>query len=253
MKETLAAAMLTWAGWPRIAREGGAFVDFMCGSGTLPIEAALIAGDIAPGLLRRKWGFLRWLGHDTEAWERLLDEANKREQAGREAIPPIVASDIDAKSIEIARRAIRRAELEKYIYLSVKDMTKVKRTEISRNREGTGLEASASGGGTGLEASASGGGTGLEASASGEGTSSEVGNDVGLIALNPPYGKRMLETDQLPKLYAQLKTALKPWKGYRLALITSDPAISKRLDLKPQHSYAVRNGPIDAEILTYHL
>ena len=70
MKETLAAALLMVADWPAIAAAGGGFVDPMCGSGTLPIEAALIAGDVAPGLTRESWGFSRWLGHDAEAWER---------------------------------------------------------------------------------------------------------------------------------------------------------------------------------------
>jgi 23S rRNA (guanine2445-N2)-methyltransferase / 23S rRNA (guanine2069-N7)-methyltransferase len=58
----------------------------MCGSGTLPIEAAMIAADIAPGLLRDHWGFTGWLGHDAEAWEALLAEARKRQQAGLERL-----------------------------------------------------------------------------------------------------------------------------------------------------------------------
>ena len=49
LKENLAAALLLRARWPQIAREGGPLVDPMCGSGTLPIEAALMAGDVAPG------------------------------------------------------------------------------------------------------------------------------------------------------------------------------------------------------------
>jgi 23S rRNA (guanine2445-N2)-methyltransferase / 23S rRNA (guanine2069-N7)-methyltransferase len=65
MKENLAAAILLRAGWPTIAAEGGALLDPMCGSGTLPIEAVLIAADIASGLLRRYWGFLGWKQHDS--------------------------------------------------------------------------------------------------------------------------------------------------------------------------------------------
>ena len=57
LRENLAAAILIRAGWPAIAAAGGSFVDPMCGSGTLPIEAALIAADIAPGLLRDTFGF----------------------------------------------------------------------------------------------------------------------------------------------------------------------------------------------------
>jgi 23S rRNA G2445 N2-methylase RlmL len=213
MKETLAAAMLTWAGWPRIAQEGGPFIDFMCGSGTLPLEAAMIAGDIAPGLLRRKWGFSRWLGHDTEAWDTLADEASKRRVAGLDAIPPILASDIDARSIEIARRSLRRVELEKQVVLSVRDMD----TVIPPAETSSGAEK-------------------------------------GLIALNPPYGKRMLESGQLPTLYQHLRKTLETqWNGYRLAIITPDDSISEQLSLNPQHAYQVRNGPIDVSILTYQV
>ena len=83
MKETLAAALLEVAGWRDIAAAGGAFADPMCGSGTIAIEAAMVAGDIAPGLLRSTWGFDRWLGHDEAAWSRLLDAADERCEIGR--------------------------------------------------------------------------------------------------------------------------------------------------------------------------
>ena len=59
LKENLAAAILLFAGWPELASAGAPFVDPLCGSGTLPIEAALIAGDIAPGLLRHAFRFQR--------------------------------------------------------------------------------------------------------------------------------------------------------------------------------------------------
>jgi len=75
LKENLAAALLLRCGWTGIAAGGGAFVDPMCGSGTLVIEAALMAARIAPGLLRRRFGFERWRQHDPEVWERLRAEA----------------------------------------------------------------------------------------------------------------------------------------------------------------------------------
>jgi 23S rRNA (guanine2445-N2)-methyltransferase / 23S rRNA (guanine2069-N7)-methyltransferase len=75
LKETLAAALLLRCGWPVIAAEGGGFADPMCGSGTLVIEAALMAADVAPGLLRRRFGFERWRQHRPELWEELRAEA----------------------------------------------------------------------------------------------------------------------------------------------------------------------------------
>lgn len=84
LKENLAAALLVLAGWPEATRHGRPLLDPMCGSGTLLVEAALMAADIAPGLLRETFGFTRWLGHDAPAWQRLRDEAHARRAAARE-------------------------------------------------------------------------------------------------------------------------------------------------------------------------
>ena len=70
LKENLAAAVLALAGWAAIGGRGGSFVDPLCGSGTLPIEAALVVADIAPGLVGRAgtdaFGFFRWRGRSEE-------------------------------------------------------------------------------------------------------------------------------------------------------------------------------------------
>ncbi len=86
LKENLAAALLMRCGWPAIAAEGGGFADPMCGSGTLVIEAALMAADVAPGLLRRRFGFERWRQHRLETWEQLRAEALARRRP--EAVSP---------------------------------------------------------------------------------------------------------------------------------------------------------------------
>ncbi len=122
LKEALAAGMLLLADWPAIVRKGGVFIDPLCGSGTLAIEAAMIAGDIAPGIMRSNWGFTRWLGHDAPAWDRLLEEADARAQTGRSAIPPLYASDNDAFSIELAEANARRAMLGDAITFKVADI-----------------------------------------------------------------------------------------------------------------------------------
>lgn len=109
LKENLAAALLLKCGWPDIAKNGDAFVDPMCGSGTLAIEAALIAGDVAPGLLRNRWGFSGWLRHDAQLWEHLLQEARKRSATGREKIPAIFGFDNDAKAIAASFANAERA------------------------------------------------------------------------------------------------------------------------------------------------
>ncbi len=83
LKENLAAAILLRAGWPEIAADGGALLDPMCGSGTLPIEGALIAADIAPGLLQPTTGAFP-AGVDTTptAWTRPAGRGRERRAAG---------------------------------------------------------------------------------------------------------------------------------------------------------------------------
>ena len=111
LKESLAAAMLLFAGWPGIAASGGALTDPMCGSGTLLIEGAWIAGDVAPGLLRPHWGFTGWLGHDPDAWNGLLEEADERAEAGLAGLPPIEGWDADPEAVALAVANIARAGL----------------------------------------------------------------------------------------------------------------------------------------------
>ena len=67
LRENLAAGILLRARWPEAAARGAEFLDPMCGSGTLVIEAALIAAHRAPGLRREYFGFLGWRGHDAGA------------------------------------------------------------------------------------------------------------------------------------------------------------------------------------------
>ena len=70
-----------------IARDGGALIDPMCGSGTILIEAALMAADIAPGLLRQYFGLQHWLKHDVKIWQQLWQEAEARKMAGLKKYP----------------------------------------------------------------------------------------------------------------------------------------------------------------------
>ena len=105
LKENLAAALLLRCGWPAIAASGGAFVDPMCGSGTLPIEAALLACDVAPGLGRDYFGFLGWAGHDAPLWESLVAEARTRRGASAYPSGRIYGSDLDARAVEAAQGA----------------------------------------------------------------------------------------------------------------------------------------------------
>ncbi|WP_303722887.1 bifunctional 23S rRNA (guanine(2069)-N(7))-methyltransferase RlmK/23S rRNA (guanine(2445)-N(2))-methyltransferase RlmL [Malonomonas rubra] len=117
LKENLAAAILIRGGWPEIAAAGGALVDPMCGSGTLPLEAALIATDTAPGLLRDYFGFLGWRQHDGELWQQLREEALQRQHAGlQHKQGPIVGYDTDGRAIKFAWQHAQNAGLNKLIH-----------------------------------------------------------------------------------------------------------------------------------------
>ncbi|MGA7800692.1 MAG: bifunctional 23S rRNA (guanine(2069)-N(7))-methyltransferase RlmK/23S rRNA (guanine(2445)-N(2))-methyltransferase RlmL [Gammaproteobacteria bacterium] len=122
LKENLAAAILMRAGWPEVAADGGALVDPMCGSGTLPIEAALMAGDIAPGLLRPYFGFEGWLGHRVELWQRLLEEADERRARGIDRIPPIHGYDADAAAVRATLANIEAAGLRGKVHAERRDL-----------------------------------------------------------------------------------------------------------------------------------
>ena len=101
LKENLAAALLLAADWPALCEAGQPFADPLCGSGTLLVEAAMIACRRAPGLGREHFGFLGWKGHDAGLWERLLGEARA---AIRPSPVPIAGGDRDTRSVEATRR-----------------------------------------------------------------------------------------------------------------------------------------------------
>ena len=116
LKENLAAAVLIRAGWPRIAAEGGALADPMCGVGTFLVEAAMIAADVAPNMTREQWGFSKWLGHVPALWKKLHAEAEQRAAAGM-AKPPlwIRGYEADPRLIQPARNNIERAGMGDWV------------------------------------------------------------------------------------------------------------------------------------------
>ena len=118
LKETLAAALLDMAEWePSLP-----FLDPLCGSGTLPLEASLKALNIAPGLFRMQFAFERWPDFDEALWEQLLKEAENRELSELKA--PIVGSDRDSDILNQARINAQQCGLA--------DQVKFTQTELSQ-------------------------------------------------------------------------------------------------------------------------
>jgi 23S rRNA (guanine2445-N2)-methyltransferase / 23S rRNA (guanine2069-N7)-methyltransferase len=120
LRENLAAGILLRAGWPRIAREGGEFLDPMCGSGTFAIEAAWIATDTAPGLLRDFWGFQGWRGHDAALWDEIVAGARARMQ---QQLPVVIrGSDRNRAAIATAQANARRAGVGRDLVFEQRDI-----------------------------------------------------------------------------------------------------------------------------------
>lgn len=122
MKENLAAAILMLGGYPDVLAKGGALVDPMCGSGTLPLEAALIATKTAPGLFRKRWGFAAWKKHDAAVWEKLLAHAKDARVLDAKAIPKIVGFDTDPAAIRAAIANVEAAGLRGLVHFERREL-----------------------------------------------------------------------------------------------------------------------------------
>lgn len=109
MQETLAAGVILATGW----RGEGPFVNPMCGSGTLAIEAVLIALNRAPGILRENFGFMHLTGYDAALWR--AQRIRTRSEEKKDIPFPVVASDISAEAIQASRRNAQTAGIEQYI------------------------------------------------------------------------------------------------------------------------------------------
>jgi 23S rRNA (guanine2445-N2)-methyltransferase / 23S rRNA (guanine2069-N7)-methyltransferase len=136
LKENLAAAVLLRSGWPAIA-ETGEFVDPMCGSGTLVIEAALMALDIAPGLLRSYFGFIGWRGHDRARWQGLVEEARARREATAAKRIVLRGYDNDAAAVRAAIENSERAKLRGFVHFERRELDQL----VRQSDAATGLLA----------------------------------------------------------------------------------------------------------------
>lgn len=122
LKETTAAAMIDMSYY----FPDRTFADLFCGSGTLPIEAALKALNVAPGI-RRAFDFQKWKCVPKTAYERAYEEAKDGEKRGRKL--SIYASDISREAISIAEYHAKRAGVREYIAFKEADMRSFTSTE----------------------------------------------------------------------------------------------------------------------------
>ena len=118
LNEVLAAGMILMTGW----RGETDFVDPMCGSGTLPIEAALIAHNMAPGLFRKEYAFEKWPDFDRDLFDQIYnDDSNEREFTHH-----IYGYDIDLAAVTKARLNVKAAGMTKCITIEQADIKNFK-------------------------------------------------------------------------------------------------------------------------------
>ena len=214
LKENLAAALLMRCGWPELAKSGGDFIDPMCGSGTLVIEAAMMALDLAPGRKRERFGFERWLGHQPELWLSLRQEAEKRAYVGKQGIegrvPALLGFDQDRGVIQTAGNNLQRAGLEGIVTVKQRGVDQFSREEAWA--------------------------------------------ETGLVLVNPPYGERLSERKELGGLYRSLGEAVKEaLPGWRFGVFTGAPEYGKSLGLRSYKQYRLYNGKLPAQLLLFNV
>jgi putative N6-adenine-specific DNA methylase len=200
LRETLAAAVVALTGW-----DGSTpLADPMCGSGTIPIEAALFAGRVPPGL-QRSFGFQRWLDYDASLWDLLLKEA----ESGIRKLPVglITGSDQDSRALNLAARNAAKAGFEGQLHFF-----------------NAALEAF------------------------------QPEGDTGVVIINPPYGKRMGDEEELKELYCLIGDIMKKrcrgWTGY---VLTGNLELAKYIGLKAARRFVLFNGAIECRLLKYEL
>lgn len=125
LKEHLAAAIITRSGWLEDTTKP--LVDPMCGSGTVVIEAVLMAAGYAPGIDRAKWGFDFWLGHAHDAWKKAKASAVEQSHIGLTQLKTkVFGVDLDSRVLKTAQQNARNAGIQRFIEFSCKNANDIK-------------------------------------------------------------------------------------------------------------------------------
>ncbi|MDR0184732.1 bifunctional 23S rRNA (guanine(2069)-N(7))-methyltransferase RlmK/23S rRNA (guanine(2445)-N(2))-methyltransferase RlmL [Lysobacter arvi] len=240
LKENLAAAVLMRGQWTKVYAGGGELLDPMCGSGTLLIEGALMAADVAPGLQRHGHDMpTGWRGFDRAAWSALLDDARKREAAGMNALrPAFFGRDTDPHAIRAAQDNAVLAGLAGLIDFHVGDIRSLEHAPMSlRHPRESGDPATS-------DARAE----SLDSRLRGNDDQAQGGDEKrGLVVCNPPYDAR-LHAD--PALYRALGDALKrAVPQWRASLLCGDAELAFATGLRAQKKYQVFNGAIECTLI----
>ncbi len=213
INEALAAGMLLLAGW----KGQSDFYDPMCGSGTIPIEAALIARNIAPGVFRQSFAFEKWLDFDAELWSEIYNDDSHE----REFYHKIYGSDASFYAIQQATKNVKSAGVQRDV-----ELKQIRLEEIIAPFNGKEMSN----------------------------VQSPISNASPLVMLNPPYGERLASNKDMELLYGKIGTALKhQFAGSTAWIISSNEAAMKCIGLKPSKKLHLLNGELDCQFNRYDL
>ena len=230
LKENVAAGVLMRAGWPELAAAGAQFLDPMCGSGTLVIEAALIAAHCAPALRREYFGFLGWAGHEAALWQRMCEDARARCLAAPPQGMAIRGQDRDPTIVRDARANAQRAGISSWVNFEVRPLSQAEPAPIDRTAAGV-VSANAN---AGMNADAGGG----------------APRAAGLLCTNPPYGVRLEDLDAARTVHRELGQVLRErFQGWQAAVLTGAPQLGMELGIRAARTHTLWNGPIECRLL----
>ena len=223
ISEVLAAGMLLMAGWKGQCD----LYDPMCGSGTIPIEAALIARNIAPGVFRKAFAFEKWPDFDEELWSEIYNDDSKE----RDFAHKIYGSDASFYAVQQAMKNVKSAGVQKDVELRQIRMEELKAYPQEKFYERP-LDAQSS--------------KALHPQGKGENTP--------IVLINPPYGERLASNKDMEELYGKIGTALKhQFTGATAWIISSNEAAMKCIGLKPSKKIRLLNGELDCQFNKYEL
>ena len=244
IKETMAAAMVSLS----FFKPGRFLADPFCGSGTIAIEAAMMARNIAPGLMRK---------FDCSWWEQIPEELWKEERSAAykamdlDAQFCILASDIDSRAVRAAKKNAEAAGVDDCIdfkVCDVKDLGKTVEKYVSQNSIGSAAAANAAHG-----TAENGAGQANHCADNGlKDNASSVDLDRGVIITNPPYGIRIGEAELLPGIYESIRTFVTDRPQWSLFLITSDKTFETAMGRPADRRRKLYNGDLEVCYYQYY-
>ncbi len=202
MLESLAAATIYTTRW----NPTRSFVNPMCGSGTVAIEAALMALEIPPSHFRSYYAFMSLPHYDPIFYKKLKNKITSERRTKIDA--PIIASDISQRAIDNTLLNATAAEVSSYIQL---ECTSFENTSLPQSQKG-------------------------------------------VVFLNPEYGERLGDTDDLAKTYSDIGDFFKQkCSGYWGYVFTGNIPLSKKIGLRTKSKHTFYNSKIECKLLEYEL